>query len=136
MPDYEEIFDFSFRRSRGNAVNRVPFRDAFLDNLLRSSPEVAQKMVHGDLEAFRATLMLSIDHLARYYMSSEPSTILQGVARRQSKGERDIEPRLYEFFLQALLKTVQQYDAKYNEEVGKAWEVVLRPGLEYMKRMY
>jgi hypothetical protein len=88
MPDYEEIFNFSFRRSTGNAVDGVPFRDAFLDNLLRSSPEVAQKMVHGDLETFRATLMLSIDHLARYYMSSEPSTILKGVARRQSRDER------------------------------------------------
>jgi len=136
MPDYEEIFNSSFRRSRGNAVNGVPFRDAFLDNLMRSSPEVAQKMVHGDLEAFRASLMLSIDHLARSYVSSEPSAILQGAARRQSRGERDIEPHLYEFFLQALLQTLQQYDPQYNEEVGKAWEVVLRPGLEYMKRMY
>jgi hypothetical protein len=136
MPDYEEIFNFSFRRSSGNAVDGVPFRDAFLDNLLRSSPEVAQKMVHGDLEAFRATLMLSIDHLARYYMSSEPSAILKGVARRQSRGERNIEPRLYEFFLHALLQTVKQYDPRYNEEVGKAWEVVLGPGIEYMKRMY
>ena len=136
MPDYEEIFDLSFRRSRGNAVNGVPFRDAFLDNLLRSSPEVAQKIVRGDLEAFRVTLMLSIDHLARYYMSSEPSAILQGATRRQSQLERNIEPHLYEFFLQALLLTVQRYDPKYNEEVGEAWEVVLRPGLEYMKRMY
>lgn len=136
MPDYEEIFDLSFRRSRGNAVNGVPFRDAFMDNLLRSSPEVAQKMVHGDQETFRVALMLAIDHLARYYVSSEPSVILQGVARRQSQGERNIEPRLYEFFLQALLQTVQRYDPKYNEEVGKAWEVVLRPGLEYMKGMY
>ena len=120
----------------GSAVNGVPFRDAFLDNLLRSSPEVAQKMIHGDLEAFRATLMLSIDHLARYYISSEPSAILQGAARRQSRGERNIEPHLYEFFLQALLQTVQRYDAKYDEEVGQAWKVVLRPGLEYMKSMY
>ena len=136
MPDYEEIFDFSLRRSRGNVVNGVPFRDAFLDNLLRSSPEVARKMVHGDLEALRATLMLSIDHLARYYLSDEPSAVLQGAARRQSRDERDIEPRLYEFFLKALLQTVQQYDAKYSEEIGKAWEVVLRPGLEYMKSRY
>jgi hypothetical protein len=136
MPDYDEMFNFGFRRSKRNAMNGVHFRDAFLDNLLRSSPEVAQKMVHGDLETFRATLMLSIDHLARYYMSSEPSAILRGVARRQSRGERNIEPRLYEFFLQALLQTVERYDPKYNEEVGKAWEVVLRPGLEYMKRMY
>ena len=136
MPDYEEIFNCSFRRSRGNAVNGVPFRDALLDNLLRSSPEVAQKMIHGDLETFRATLMLSIDHLARYYVSREPSTMLQGVAHRQSRGERNVEPHLYEFFLKALLQTVQQYDAKYNEEVGKAWEVVLRPGLEYMKQIY
>jgi len=136
MPDYEEVFDFSFRRSRGNAVNGVPFRDAFMDNLLRSSPEVAQKMVQGDQETFRVTLMLSIDHLARCYKSSEPSAILQGVARRQSRGARNIEPHLYEFFLRALLETVQLYDPKYSEEVGKAWEVVLRPGLEYMKQMY
>jgi hypothetical protein len=136
MPDYEEIFDFSFRRSRGNAVNGVPFRDAFLDNLLRSSPEVAQKMIHGDLEAFRVTLMLSIDHLARCYGSGEPTAMLRGVARRQSKDERNIEPHLYEFFLQALLQTVQVYDPKYSEEVGKAWEVVLRPGLDYMIARY
>ena len=53
-----------------------------------ASPEVAQKMIHGDLEAFRVTLMLSIDHPARYYISSEPSAILQGAAHRQSRGER------------------------------------------------
>ncbi len=136
MPDDAEVFEFSFRRSRGNAVNGVPFRDAFLDNLIRSSPEVAQKMADGDQETFRVALMLSIDHLARYHASGEASAILKGTALRQGKTGRDIEPHLYEFFLQALLQTVQRYDPKYDEAVGKAWEVVLRPGLEYIKKMY
>jgi hypothetical protein len=136
MPDYEEIFNRSYWLTRSNTVNGVSFEDALFDNLLRSCPEVAQKILAGDMEAFRATLMLSIDNLARYYVNGKPTTILQGVARRQSRGERNIEPRLYEFFLQALLQTVQRYDPKYDEEVGKAWEAVLRPGIEYMKRMY
>jgi hemoglobin-like flavoprotein len=136
MPDYEEIFNRSYWLTRGNTVNGVSFEDALFDNLLRSCPEVAQRILAGDMEAFRATLMLSIDNLARYYVNGEPTSILQGVARRQSRGERNIEPRLYEFFLQALLQTVQRYDPKYDEEVGKAWEAVLRPGIEYMKRMY
>jgi hypothetical protein len=136
MPDYEEIFNRSYWLARGNTVNGVSFEDALFDNLLRSCPEVAQRILAGDMEAFRATLMLSIDNLARYYVNGKPTTILQGVARRQSRGERNIEPRLYEFFLQALLQTVQRYDPKYDEEVGKAWEAVLRPGIEYMKRMY
>ncbi len=136
MPENEEIFNRSYRLARGSTVNGVSFEDALFDNLLRSCPEVAQRILTGNMEAFRSTLMLSIDNLARYYANGKPTTMLQGVARRQSRCERNIEPRLYEFFLQALLKTVQEYDAKYNEEVGKAWEVVLRPGIEYMKQMY
>ena len=136
MPENEEVFNRSYGLARSRTVNGLSFRDAFFDNLLRSCPEVAQRILTGDTEAFRSTLILSIDTLARYYVNREPTTMLQGVAHRQSRGERNIEPRLYEFFLQALLQTVKQYDPKYDDEVGKAWEVVLRPGLEYLKEMY
>jgi hypothetical protein len=136
MPDPEEIFNRSYSLARRTKVNGVTFQDAFLDNLLRSCPEVARKMLAGDMEAFRSTLVLSIDHLASVYTRGGPTPILQGVARRQSRGGRDIEPRLYEFFLEALLVTVRKYDPGYTEEVGKAWEAVLGPGIDYMKRMY
>jgi hypothetical protein len=136
MPDHEETFSRSYWFARGSRVNGVSFRDAFLDNLLRSCPEVAHRMLRGDLESFRSTLMISIDHLASVYLNGEPSNVLKGVARRQSRGERDIEPRLYEYFLEALLQTVRQYDPKCSEDVEEAWKTVLRPGLEYMKRMY
>ncbi len=136
MPDYEEVFQQSYWLARGRTINGVTFRDAFLNNLLRSCPEIANRVLTGDMEAFRSTLLLSIDHLARYYAGGEPSAILRGTAQRQSRAGRNIEPRLYEFYLRALIQTVEQYDPRYTEETGRAWEAVLRPGLEYMKRQY
>jgi hypothetical protein len=136
MIDYEEIFNLSYWRVTSNKVDGVAFVDAFLDALLRSSDEVARKMAGADLERFRSGLTLAIVHLASYYERGRPHVILQGIAQRQSRTGRNIEPHLYEYFLQALLQTVQRYDPQYDGQIGEAWKTVLRPGLDYMKRMY
>jgi hypothetical protein len=49
---------------------------------------------------------------------------------------RNIEPHLYEYFLEALLQTVERYDPEYDGQIRDAWQTVLRPGLDYMRRMY
>lgn len=136
VADYEEIFNQSYWRVHKNAIGDVPFVDAFLENLVRSSPEVADRMARGDTERFRSALTLGIVHLASFRATGQADSVLAGIAKRQSRTGRDIAPHLYEFFLQALLQTVEQYDPDFSPDVRKAWEVMLRPGLEYMKSMY
>ena len=136
MVDHEEIFNLSYWRVTGNRVGGTSFFDAFQDALIRSSDEVAQKMKGGDLDRFRAALGLAIVHLAAYYGKGKPDTILQGIAQRQNRSGRNIEPHLYDYFLAALLETVELFDPEYTDEERSAWEIVLRPGLEYLKRMY
>jgi len=136
MIDHEEIFNLSYWRVTGNKVDGVSFVDAFLDALSRSSDEVARKMVGANLEGFRSGLTLAIVHLASYYEKGRPHAILQGIAQRQSRTGRNIEPHLYDYFLQALLQTVERYDPEYDGQIREAWETVLRLGLDYMKRMY
>jgi globin len=134
--DQDEIFNLSYWRVTSNKLGGVPFVDAFSDALARSSEEVARKMSGGDLDRFRTALGLAIVHLASYYAKDKADAVLQGIAERHSRRGRDVRPDLYEHFMRALLETVAHYDPEHNDEVRVAWETVLRPGIEYMKRMY
>ena len=136
MTDYEATFNLSYWRAVGRKIDGVVFIDGFYARLLSSSMEIAQKFANTDFDRQKEIVLLSLIHVASYYSADSPGEILERLARRHSRNEVNVEPHLYDVWLDTLLKTVEVYDPEYDSIVCESWQRVLTPGIEFMKSKY
>jgi len=61
---------------------------------------------------------------------------LEYIAKRHNRHHLNIEPEMYELWLEALLEAVRESDDEFNAEVEQAWRSVLRYGIDYMISHY
>lgn len=138
--DLEQAFEHSYDRLVGHGLHITPhgqaFFQCFCENFIRTSPEVAVKFVGTDMARQVGILQKGMFHLISFYLLKKDSDFLRETARSHDSAHRDIPPKLYDLWLQALLQTVEEMDAEYTDEVGLAWQVVMTPGILYFKHYY
>ena len=61
---------------------------------------------------------------------------LEYIARQHDRHHLNIEPDLYDLWLEALIDTVREFDNEFDEEIENAWRSVMRYGIEYMTSRY
>ena len=61
---------------------------------------------------------------------------LEYIAKRHDRHHLNIEPELYELWLEALIDTVRECDPEFDATVEKTWRSVLRYGIDYMVSHY
>ena len=103
------------------------------NNSLRSNDIRNGAIKSVDMQAQRAHLRKSLDHMVYFSIDRQDSDEMTRIARAHSKSGKDIPPTLYECWLGSLIETVRTYDPQFDEDVEIAWRVVLAPGIAYMK---
>ncbi|MDA0667679.1 MAG: hypothetical protein O3A95_06765 [Planctomycetota bacterium] len=66
----------------------------------------------------------------------DPGLYLSRMAERHSRKDLDIPPQLYEYWLEALLQTVEEKDPEYTAEVREVWNLIMESGIQYMCSRY
>ena len=134
--DYLQLFVESYKRVLLNDRRDEDFFAAFYRLFISHSPQAAEKFKNTDMRRQQEMLHTSIDHMIYFSMDRRATENLVRVAAVHSRAGVDIDPALYEDWLDALLEAVKLFDADYNNEIDLAWRVVLAPGITYMKRKY
>lgn len=129
---YLEIFHESFAR----VSEAEHFFEDFYKTFLGSSEVIAEKFKNTDIVTQSRMLALSLIHMVAYAISGEPNATLQRLAEIHSKAGQDIEPALYDKWMDALMATVAKHDDQWSEQLEAAWRRVLAPGIAYMKDHY
>jgi Globin len=125
-----------------NSLRRCNAREGFLGHFymefLASSPIVRAKFEGTDFVRQKKVLRASLELMARAAADPEhgPEHHLQELGERHSRAELDIGSALYDFWLDALLSTVREYDSEYGPEVESAWEDVMSFGIRYLLSRY
>lgn len=136
MKDYLVFFRESYKRITDNESQRDEFLEAFYEGFISTSDEIAAKFAHTDMERQKKMLYQSLHHMLDFSVQRQASEELRRIAERHSASKVDIEPRLYDVWLDSLIETAQLFDPRFTEEVELAWRVVLAPGIAYMKFKY
>jgi len=134
MDEIDEIFNNSYERCQ----RRTDFFDRFYDNYVAANATVAQKFANTDMDKQNRMLRASLHMLMalRSTDAKEAITYFRGVGEVHSHNDRDIRPEMYDLWLVCLLRTVQECDDRYDENVARAWKKVLAGGIQIMKSMY
>lgn len=133
---YEEIFDHSYERVKNLIKDGKPFFGAFYDNFLRMSPAAAEHFAETDMERQKKMMEKSFYGLFIFYATQNANDYLESIAERHSHHDLNINPKLYDDWLDALIETVKDYDPQFNPEIALSWRIILSPGIAYMKHRH
>lgn len=127
-----ELFNDSLERCSASP----DFLSRFYTLFLASSDTVARKFERTDLRKQARMLKTSLYVMMLAGSRSERIAHLETLARRHSRAELDIGPELYDLWLDRLLRAVGEADPRFDQEVERAWQRVLQPGIDFMKSRY
>ena len=129
----EDIFKHSFHKCEENEK----FLARFYEHFLAASPRVAEKFADTNFERQKEALRLSLRMMAMASVESDAADLyLEYIAKRHDRHHLNIEPDLYDLWLEALIDTVREFDNEFDAEVEQAWRSVLRYGIDYMISHY
>jgi hemoglobin-like flavoprotein len=136
MKDYLTFFHESYDRAVESESRRDEFLEAFYETFMSKSDEIAAKFAHTDMQRQKEMLDHSLCHMVDFSVQRQATEELRKIAERHSVSQIDIDPGLYDIWLDSLIETAQLFDALFTEEIELAWRVVLAPGIVYMKFKY
>ncbi len=134
--NYQSIFNESFERVLGIDSDKDHFFDLFYEIFIDSSEKVAAKFENTDMERQKVVVRSSLYHMMHFYAAKESSEYMDQLAESHGKSAKNIEPELYDLWLEAMIETLKECDPQYGRKVELAWRVVLAPGIAFMRFHY
>ena len=125
------LFNLSYQRAV--VPDFYGFFDSFYNKLTSHSPEISELFKHTDMDKQIKMLMQSITYVTSFSATLEPTEELTHIAGLHGRDKLDLPAQYYDVWLDCLLQTVSERDPKYDEQVERAWRIVMAPGVEYMK---
>jgi hemoglobin-like flavoprotein len=129
----------AFRASLKRCLADPTFMKDFYDLFVASSPEVREKFRNTDFERQNRALADSLYIMAVAAQGGEGSIAwreMSKIAKRHSRGDRDIAPELYDLWLDCLLKAAQKHDPQFSPDLKDAWRETLLPGIGFLRDRY
>ena len=126
-------FHASFRR----CMTHRRFFDLFYDDFLNSSIEVQQKFQRTDFarqkRALRLSFLLVMDAVVH---KTNDFSVLEPTAISHSRTKMNIQPHLYDLWLDSLLRTVKSCDSRYGAKTERLWREAFKPAIDYIVPKY
>ena len=132
-----EYADEAVRLSLGRCEATGDFGEVFYQQFLNSSPEVPPLFSGTDLNRQKQVLRDSVHKLLSLDLSDPVlRQELDHLGRVHGRSGRNIQPRLYELWLDSICETAKALDPEWSGELDRAWRVRLRPGMQIVTAAY
>lgn len=129
----KDIFLKSLERCGQNAT----FISSFYDRFLSTSEDIREKFKHTDFDKQNQMLLKSLKLVAGATLG-EPASLreMRERAETHDRHNLNIEPRLYDFWLDSAIETASEFDTEWDESVEQAWHAVLGYVILHMAKFY
>jgi len=126
-----------FSDSLGRAEANAEFLSLFYAKFLAASPEVEQKFEGVDMRRQARMLMGSMRLILLASQGDQGAKAqLENVAAKHSKSQADIQPELYDLWIDTLIETVEEIDPEFTLGVKQAWRDMMNFGVRCLKGGY
>lgn len=125
------------RKSYGRVIAKGRFVERFYEIFISSGPEIRRMFAKTDFEKQNELLERSLS-MALLFPQKNPIArqLIDRIRISHSRGNMDIDPALYRFWLDSLIKTVAERDMEFNPELEQQWRRVLQVTLDYIAEGY
>jgi len=127
----------SVRASYDRCCANGDFPATFYEIFFTKSPEIPKLFADTDFTQqkrhFRAASLL----LIKYQPGDDMTKIaLELIGKTHSKGEYNIRPDLYPFFLESVCEAVKKHDPQWTQEIEDQWKERVQDGVKLIISMY
>jgi hemoglobin-like flavoprotein len=122
-------------QSFGRCCRNEHFFDDFYVNFRATSPVIRDMFTNTDMTTQKNLLRAGILNLV-LYARGMPDTKLKALGQSHSRSGLNIQPELYDLWLQALQQTIIAHDPSLSPEDQQAWRAVLNKGIDVIKSYY
>ncbi len=134
-PDAQKNAEFFASLSRCLADGR--FLTRFYERFLASSPEVAAKFRHTDLERQKRAMASSLYSIVLALEQAEaPLAYLDSVAEQHSRRQLDIPAPMYDLWLESLIASARDADSEFSPRIEAIWRGAMQFAIERMRARY
>lgn len=117
-------------QSFGRCCVREKFFDDFYDAFFKSSARAGEKFKDTDMARQKGLLRDAIAFMIMFFDGSSVATAkVDKLAASHSRARLNIEPDLYEFWLESLMVAVARHDPRFDAELDRAWRAVMGKGI-------
>lgn len=111
---------------------------AFYNRLIRASEEIREKFEQVDVEVQVDALAHAIVMSFMFVDKNHPvaARAMDNVRHSHSRAKLDIQPHLYDTWLQCLIDTVAELDPHADEELLQEWHTVMSHAVEHVRSGY
>lgn len=134
MTDYIDIFSKSFERAVGNNQNAPKFFERFYAVFTSKSIAIKKRFDAIPPERRNPMVRESLLELMNFYASGRASGEMERLGRLHNQEHANIPPKMYAWWLESLMQTVEEFDPAYTPDVDAAWRIVVTPGIAFMTR--
>ena len=113
------------------------FGEVFYEMFLDASQEIPHHFANTEFVRQRSVLHDSVRMMVEHDVA-EPQMreMLERLGATHSRANRNIQPRLYELWLDSVCETGKLLDPEWDEELDRLWRVRLRPGMQIIMAAY
>lgn len=128
-----ELFLQSVQRCTASAG----FIPSFYERFLAISDEIRSKFLFTKFEKQNEMLRRSLE-LCAGATAGEPDSLAEINERAETHDRHhlNIDAHLYEYWLEAIIETAQEFDQEWSDEVELAWRRILGFAVQHMTRKY
>jgi hemoglobin-like flavoprotein len=116
---------------------RGAFVDRFYERFLASSPEVRAKFATTDFARQRHLLLRSLELIASA-VDGDPEGVeeLRARAETHSRSQLNIEPHLYDLWLESAVASASEADPLWTPDLETAWRSILGAAVHHLRSQY
>ena len=113
------------------------FFQTFYDIFLAKSPEIASKFAQTDFSKQKNLIKASVAMLVRLGTgNANARRIIEKVGDTHCKQALNIQPELYELWLDSLCEAIQRHDSAYTAELEALWREEMEEGISLVTSRY
>ena len=125
------------KHSYGRASLVPHFIDRFYDIFLGSHPSIKPMFKNTDFARQKQLLRTGIAMLLSHLEGKPAGTMtLNRIAESHSKKNLNIQPGLYQYWIDSLISAAKECDTKWTPDIERAWQKALRAGVDYITQSY
>ena len=113
------------------------FFDLFYENFLASHPAIAPMFVRTDMAKQKSLLRHGLSMMFMHLGGNSVGTTgIDRIGESHGKQKLNIDPNLYEYWINSLVKSVKACDAKMTPALELEWRKILRIGVDRIALQY
>lgn len=113
------------------------FFDLFYENFLKSHPTIAPMFAKTDMAKQKALLRQGVSMMFMHLGGNGVGTTgIDRIAESHSKKKMNIDPNLYDYWINSLVKSVKECDQNMTPALETEWRKTLRAGVDRIAAQY